>query len=253
MDKKILTLFIAGAMTLSLAACGTKNDTPTETPDTEVTAPVETPDETEKPEATPDTPEETPDAAETPEETPDVPAEITKPEATPAPTPATPSTGSESTDYAQGALDILNKVWGTYTEDEKFPACSGDYNDPNATDGPGIYSIRENDMLNVTFGVPTDYADKIDGVASLVHMMNGNTFTAGVYHLKSGEDVSAFTTALKDNVLARHWMCGFPDTLVVYTVGDYVVSAFGNADLITTFGNKLVDAGATLVSSDSIE
>ena len=240
MDKKILTLFIAGAMTLSLAACGTKTDAPSDaspTPDTEVTAPVETPDE---PEATPEAPVDAPDATDEPA---DAPASTEK-----------PAGGSEITDYAQGALDILTKTWSSYTEDEKFPSCSGDYSDEDAGEGPGIYTPRENDILNVTFGVPSDYSDKIDGVASLVHMMNGNTFTCGVFHLVSGEDVTAFTTALKDNVLARQWMCGFPDTLVIYTAGDYVVSAFGNAELISQFGEKLAAAtGASLVSESPIE
>ena len=35
-------------------------------------------------------------------------------------------------------------------------------------------------------------------------------------------------------------MCGFPDTLVIYTIGDYVVAAFGNTDAITLFKTKLV-------------
>lgn len=34
-------------------------------------------------------------------------------------------------------------------------------------------------------------------------------------------------------------MCGFPDKLVVITVDDYVVSAFGNGELIDNFKAKL--------------
>ena len=36
------------------------------------------------------------------------------------------------------ALTILNTVWASYSEDEKFPAAGGDYSEQNMTDGkPG--------------------------------------------------------------------------------------------------------------------
>ena len=38
----------------------------------------------------------------------------------------------------------------------------------------------------------------------------------------------------------RQWMCGVPDTLIIASVGgEYVVSAFGNAEIIETFKNNL--------------
>ena len=34
----------------------------------------------------------------------------------------------------------------------------------------------------------------------------------------------------------NQWMCGFPETLIIVTVGeDYVVSAFGNGQVIEAF------------------
>jgi len=46
--------------------------------------------------------------------------------------------------------------------------------------------------------------------------------------------------SLKDNIMNRQWMCGFPDTLIVAKVGgEYVVSAFGNAEIIETFKTNL--------------
>ena len=33
------------------------------------------------------------------------------------------------------ALTILNTVWASYSEDEKFPAAGGDYSEANMTDG----------------------------------------------------------------------------------------------------------------------
>ena len=65
---------------------------------------------------------------------------------------------------------------------------------------------------------------KVDQAASLVHMMNQNTFTAAAYHCT--DDADALATALRDNIQQRQWMCGFPDKVAVAVVGEYVVSVF---------------------------
>jgi len=71
--------------------------------------------------------------------------------------------------------------------------------------------------------------------------MNANTFTCGAYHLTDGKGQQEFADALKENIMNRQWMCGFPDTLVIASVGnEYVVSAFGNAEIIETFKTKLL-------------
>ena len=35
--------------------------------------------------------------------------------------------GTEKEESKQAALELLNKVWSSYTDDEKFPAAGGDY------------------------------------------------------------------------------------------------------------------------------
>jgi hypothetical protein len=45
---------------------------------------------------------------------------------------------------------------------------------------------------------------------------------------------------LEENIMNTEWMCGFPDQLVIAAVGeDYLVSAFGNEELIANFEAKL--------------
>ena len=78
---------------------------------------------------------------------------------------------------------------------------------------------------------------KVDQAASLVHMMNQNTFTAAAYHCT--DDADALATALRDNIQQRQWMCGFPDKVAVAVVGEYVVSVFGAEDLVNTFMSHL--------------
>ena len=141
------------------------------------------------------------------------------------------------------ALELLNTVWNSYGDDEKFPAAGGDMSEENMTmDAPGKFSIEDTEALDTTLGFPSASIDKIDGAASLVHMMNANTFTCGVFHTKSSADVSDLTAALKDNISQRQWMCGFPDKLVIVTVNDYVICFFGENEIVDTFKAKLSTA-----------
>ena len=50
-------------------------------------------------------------------------------------------------------------------------------------------------------------------------------------------------------------MCGFPETLIIVTVDDnYVISAFGNGQIIETFKNKTTSVfeDATVVYEESL-
>ena len=134
------------------------------------------------------------------------------------------------------ALDLLEKVWSTYTEDEKFPASGGDYSEANSKeDAPGVYDLSDRAAVDSALGLPE--TAKVDQAASLVHMMNANTFTAAAYHCT--DDPAALATQLRDNIQQRQWMCGFPDKVAVAVVGEYVVSVFGAEDLVNTFMSHL--------------
>ena len=73
--------------------------------------------------------------------------------------------------------------------------------------------------------------------------MNANTFTGAAYRLKDGTDTEQFAEAVKDNILARQWMCGQPDTLVIIDAGGgYVVTAFGEAEIMELFKTNALSA-----------
>ena len=173
--KKFLTLLLAAAMTLSLAACGSKND------------------------------------------------------------------GSAADgDQPATALELLEAVWSSYAEDDKFPAAGGDFDEANMTeDAPGNFSVEDGDALDYSLSFPAADAGKLSDAASLTHMMNANTFTAGAFHVASSSDVDSVVSDLKDNIMNRQWMCGFPDKLVILTMGDFVVSCFGAEELVDQFRDTL--------------
>ncbi len=162
-----------------------------------------------------------------------------------------PSENGNTTEVGS-ALEILENVWGTYGEDERFPVSGGDAEN-STMDAPGKFALTEAEAVDNMLGVPADSVAMIDDAASLVHMMNANTFTAGAYHLTNAGDMDAFVSAVKENIMGRQWMCGFPDTLIMVQVGeDYVVSAFGNVDLIDSFKTKLVEAGGKVLVEESL-
>lgn len=137
------------------------------------------------------------------------------------------------------ALTLLNTVWDSYGEDDKFPVMGGDFSEENMVNGaPGNYGIEDTAALDNTLGLPENSVSMVDGAASLMHMMNANTFTCGAFHVSSSDNVSAVADSLRENILQRQWMCGFPDKLIVIKVGDYVISAFGNEEIIDTFKTR---------------
>ena len=123
------------------------------------------------------------------------------------------------------SLELLNTVWNSYADDEKFPVAGGDMSEENMTMGaPGNYSLDDADAIDAALGLPASSLDKIDNAASLVHMMNANTFTCGAFRVKDQNDIPTLASEIKDNIMARQWMCGFPDKLVIISVDSYIVS-----------------------------
>ena len=269
--KRTLSLILILTMLLSLAACGSKNAAPTDdgnvppqeqgSGDAQPGGTTGTPDEPEQPEQTQPTEQEPADSK--PEQT--QPADNSKPKQEPAkqpeqkpePKPAEkpaeekptepPTETPEPEDPAENkpaaavddALTILNAIWNTYSDEEKFPAAGGD--SEHAVDGaPGSFDASNADSLSYLLTFPADDASLIDSAASLVHMMNLNTFTCGAFHVVDANNVARLADDLRTTIQAKHWMCGFPDKLVIVTVGQSVFSVYGNEELVNTFRDKLL-------------
>ena len=258
--KRTLSLILILTMLLSLAACGSKDAAPTDddnAPSQEQGGGEEqsggtagTPDEPEQPEQTQPAEQEPTDSkpkqepAKQPEQKPEPkpaekPAEGTSAEPpTETPKPETPAEDKPAA-AVDDALTILNAIWNTYSDEEKFPAAGGD--SEHAVDGaPGSFDVSNADSLSYQLTFPADDASLIDSAASLVHMMNLNTFTCGAFHVADANNVARLADDLRTTIQAKHWMCGFPDKLVIVTVGQSVFSVYGNEELVNTFRDKLL-------------
>lgn len=259
--KRTLSLILIFTMLLSLAACGSKDAAPPDDDNTpsqeqgggeeQSGGTTETPDEPEQPEQTQPTEQEPADNSKPKQEPAKQPEQ--KPEPKPAEKPAegtsaeppveTPKPETPAEDKPAAAVDdaltILNAIWNTYSDEEKFPAAGGD--SEHAVDGaPGSFDASNADSLSYLLTFPADDASLIDSAASLVHMMNLNTFTCGAFHVADANNVAKLADDLRTTIQAKHWMCGFPDKLVIVTVGQSVFSVYGNEELVNTFRDKLL-------------
>lgn len=91
--------------------------------------------------------------------------------------------------------------------------------------------------------------------ANLMHMMNTNTFSSAIFHLKDAKTAESFAKDYNSAIMGTRWMCGFPDKVMVVSVGEYIIVGFGKADLIDTFKTKCLaaDTNAKLLIDANIE
>ena len=107
------------------------------------------------------------------------------------------SPGNDQSPAASSALNLLETVWNTYGEDEKFAAVGGDFSEANMKeDAPGVFDLKDRALADSELG-------------------------------------------LRDNIMQRQWMCGFPDKLTVAVVDEYVVTVFGAEELVDDFMSHL--------------
>lgn len=213
--KKIIALTLALLMlTMSFVACTGNGETTTEAPETTV-AP------------------EAPVADTTVEAT----EEVTE-------APALAYTSS---------LELLNMIWTAIPEDQRFFVGGGNINniDTASFDSPAKFVALTDEDYDANLGYPAADAAKLDDVASVFHAMNVNNFTAGVYHFTDSASVDAMVEPIKNNILNRQWICGFPEKLaIVKCPGDYLIVLWGVGEgAVNTFVEKATSTidGATVV------
>ena len=213
----------------------------------EETKPEETkPEETKPAETKPEEtkPEETKPAETKPEETK---PEETKPEESEPEVSEPEVSEPEVKDEISDPVTLLNSVYALFGDDERFAATGGDFSTGELIEGAGAFGLAEPDILDNVAGFPAAEIASIDSAATLMHMMNQNTFTAGAYHVVEGTDMAALGEAVRANIQSRMWMCGFPDKLIVANAGEYLVCAYGKNAQIDAFSKHLTEAFSSAV------
>ena len=133
------------------------------------------------------------------------------------------------------AVEILEKTWAEYAESEMFPIAGGNV-EAGIMDAPANYDMEYAENMTYSLLVPVEQITNVAEAASMMHMMNANTFTCGVFRLAEGVSTADFGAAMQAAVQGNMWMCGFPEHLLIKDIaGTYVLVAFGLNDVMTTF------------------
>ena len=248
--KKLIAMLLCLTLILSFAACAAKDEPAIEdepvvedVPAVEDEPAVEEDPTMNQPAAMP---EETPVVDDMPAVMPEeVPEEMPEVETPEVEAPAAPATNS--------SVDILNAIWGAYGDDEKFAIYGGNMEDA-VMDAPGAYNMAYAEGLTYNLLVPADQIANVAEAASMIHMMNANTFTCGVFRLADGVAAADFAAAMEAAVMSNQWMCGFPETLVIAEIEGHVLVAFGINDAMNPFQTHLAEAfaGASVLYNEPI-
>ena len=119
---------------------------------------------------------------------------------------------AEASKY-ESAVAVLDAAWAKYNEglgeDEKFPTVGAmDYE--NST-GAGALDLADVETLVGSFGFPEAEVANVSEVASIMHAMNGNVFTAVAFRTAEGADMAAIAESYKTALAEKQWWCGQPD------------------------------------------
>lgn len=152
------------------------------------------------------------------------------------------------------ALSLMTTVWDNFPEDNKFACFGGNQTEDAVQGAAGKFDVSDTDGMTYTLLIPADVQANVDDAASLIHMMNANTFTSAAVHVTNG-DAAGAADKIKDTIKNNQFMCGFPEKIAIITAGDYVMYAFGSGDLIDSFVNIAGEKinGATVVCNETLE
>lgn len=159
------------------------------------------------------------------------------PETTETPAPETTVEETEApVELAyESAIELLTIVFEKYnaaqaTDDTKLWVGGGNINnfDTVNPEGPAAFVAVDAEDYNQNLGYPAAQADKVESAACMFNLMNANNFTCYAIQFTEGADVDALITETKENILARQWICGSPEKLVIAKApGNYIIVVWG--------------------------
>ena len=156
--------------------------------------------------------------------------------------PTVPETTEPIVAGPTSALEVLENTWALYGDEEKFSIIGGNIEN-SVMDAPGTYDLAYAENMTYNLLIPAEQIENVTDVASMIHMMNANTFTCGAFKLAEGVSAADFGAAMQAAVQGNQWMCGFPERLLIQSIGgEYVVVAFGIGDAMTPFATHLAEA-----------
>ena len=158
-------------------------------------------------------------------------------------------TETDATEPSKAADEILNGTFGKFcevlspifdvpAEDVKDNFVGGYFSEDESTSKMGEAGRTPVDVEDaaLTFKsvslISDDAFAKIDDAAVFHHMMNMNNLAVASMRVANAADVEAVSNAMKESIGNNQWICGFPERYLVITVDNFVISAYGNTDMV---------------------
>ena len=171
--------------------------------------------------------------------------------------------GNGGSTEIKDATELLSKSWAKYmetvSEDYQFPVGGGNIENFEliVSDDAGKCDLTlegAKDAVSVSYCIPLENLEMVDDCGNMMNMMMANNFSAAAYHVTDSANVEKVVAGIKEATVNNMWMCGMPDTLIIVTVGDYVLSAFGNGEVIEYFKTAIttVYANATVAVEENL-
>lgn len=156
----------------------------------------------------------------------------------------TPSTTAAPTQPAvqlpASALEMLTNIVDAWDFEYKAYFMGGGYATGMVEGAPGAVDATDTDTLQYLMYVPEACLTDIQDAASYCHSMNYSVFTSGAFKVT---DAAAFAANLKSGLDGAQWMCGIPEYLMIYTLGnEYVLFVMGTSDNLAAFSPALKTA-----------
>ena len=167
---------------------------------------------------------------------------------------ASKETEAPAVEAPASALEVMENIWTLYGDAEKFPVMGGNP-EGGVMDAPANWDLTYAEGLTSFLQLTADDIANIDEAATMIHMMNANTFTGAVVHLKEGVSAADFAATARDAIVNGQWLCGSPEKMIAADLGgNYLLIALGVNDAMGTFEAKLAEAypGVNVLYSEAI-
>ena len=147
-------------------------------------------------------------------------------------TPETTAPTEPAIQLPESALVMMQTIYDAWDFEYKSYFMGGGYTNP--VDGaPGAVEATDTDTLQFLLYVPENCVADVLDAASYCHAMNYSVFTSATFKVA---DAAAFCAKLKEGLDSTQWMCGIPEYLMLYTLGnEYVLFVMGTAENIEAY------------------
>ncbi len=151
----------------------------------------------------------------------------------------------------QNANELLTKVWDTYKRDASeeflFPIVGGNV-EAEILDMPARFDItvsEAQETMSVVYCIPAETLALTDDVATMMNFMRVNNFTAAALHITDTANAQTVVESIKATIQNNQWLGGNPDVHLMVLIDDsYVISAYGNEQIVELFQRAITKAYA---------